>query len=73
MPVTLYRWYYEDGTPVDTTVGFVKMQENKLAVGDNSLDGAAGDALGYKPNYKYSADEADVALALKVKKESGPR
>ena len=74
MPVTLYRWYYEDGTPVDSTVGFVKMVENRFALlkpADSAV--ANGDALGYKPDYKYSADVADVGLALKVKKESGAR
>ena len=74
MPVTLYRWYYEDGTPVDSTVGFVKMVENRFALLEPADSAVAnGDALGYKPDYKYSADVADVGLALKVKKESGAR
>ena len=74
MPVTLYRWYYEDGTPVDSTIGFVKMVENRFAL-QEPTDSAVvyGDALGYKPDYKYSADDADVGLALKVKTESGTR
>ena len=70
MPVTLYRWYYEDGSPVDTTVGFVNMVDNKLVAEEGFVE---GDARGYKPDYKYSADDVDVGLALKVKKESGPR
>ena len=74
VPVTLYRWYYEDGTPVDSTVGFVKMVENRFALLEPADSAVAnGDALGYKPDYKYSADVADVGLALKVKKESGAR
>ena len=31
------------------------------------------DAHGYKPDYKYTADDADADLALSVKKESGAR
>lgn len=74
MPVTLYRWYYEDGTPVDSTIGFVKMEENRFALLEPADSAVVnGDALGYKPDYKYSADVADVGLALKVKKESGAR
>lgn len=70
MPVTLYRWYYEDGSPVNSTVGFVHMVDNKLVAGDGPLK---GDARGYKPDYKYSVDEADVSLALQVKSWSGVR
>ena len=70
MPVTLYRWYYEDGSPVDSTVGFVNMVDNKLVSGDGFVE---GDARGYKPGYKYSAADADVGLALQIKKESGTR
>ena len=70
MPVTLYRWYNEDGSPVDSTVGFVNMVDNKLVAEEGFVE---GDARGYKPDYKYSADDVDVGLALKVKKESGPR
>ena len=68
MPVTLYRWYNEDGSPVDSTGGFVHMVENKLVAGDGFVD---GDARGYKPDYKYTAYEADVGLALQVKSQSG--
>ncbi len=74
MPVTLYRWYYEDGTPVDSTVGFVKIVENRFALREPADSAVVnGDAFGYKPDYKYSADEADVNLALKLKNGSGPR
>lgn len=74
MPVTLYRWYNEDGSPVDSTVGFVKMEENRFALLEPADSAVVnGDALGYKPDYKYSADVADVGLALKVKNGSGAR
>lgn len=70
MPVTLYRWYNEDGSPVDSTVGFVAMSENLLAAGGEAID---GDARGYKPDYKYSLDLADAELAWRVKEGSGVR
>ncbi len=70
MPVTLYRWYNEDGSPVDSTVGFVSMKDNLLTAGGDALD---GDALGYKPDYKYSADIADADNAWSVKTGSGAR
>ena len=70
MPVTLYRWYNEDGSPVDSTVGFVSMKGNLLTTGGEALD---GDALGYKPDYKYSADIADADNAWFVKIDSGAR
>ena len=63
MPVTLYRWYYEDGSPVDSTTGFVKMLDNKLVSGDGLVE---GDARGYKPDYKYAAAEADVGRGLQI-------
>ena len=70
MPVTLYRWYYEDGAPVDSTVGFANMKSNwHTGGGEDSIT----DARGYKPDYKYTADAADADLALSVKKESGAR
>ena len=69
-PVTLYRWYNEDGTPVETTVGFVNMTDNKIASGASVTE---GDALGYKPSYKYTLDDADVSLAWRVKSQSGVR
>ena len=70
MAVTLYRWYNEDGSPVDSTVGFVSMKDNLLTAGGDALD---GDALGYKPDYKYSADIADADNAWFVKIDSGAR
>ena len=70
MPVTLYRWYYEDGAPVDSTVGFADMKSNwHTAGGEDSIT----DAHGYKPDYEYTADAADADLALRVKKQSGAR
>ena len=70
MAVTLYRWYNEDGSPVDSTVGFVSMKDNLLTAGGDAID---GDALGYKPDYKYSADIADADNAWFVKIDSGAR
>ena len=70
MPVTLYRWYNEDGSPVDSTVGFVNMVDNKLVAEEGFVE---GDARGYKPDYKYSADDVDVGLALLLKSQSGAR
>ena len=70
MPVTLYRWYYEDGAPVDSTVGFADMKSNwHTAGGEDSIT----DAHSYKPDYEYTADAADADLALRVKKQSGAR
>lgn len=68
MPVTLYRWYNEDGSPVDSTVGYVAMKDNLFTAGGKSVD---GDALGYKPDYEYSADIADADNAWYVKSHSG--
>jgi len=70
MPVTLYRWYNEDGSPVDSTVGFVNMVDNKFVAEEGFVE---GDARGYKPDYKYSADDVDVGLALLLKSQSGAR
>ena len=70
MPVTLYRWYNEDGSPVDSTVGFVAMKGNLFTAGGESVD---GDALGYKPEYEYHADIADADNAWFIKKDSGAR
>ena len=68
MPVTLYRWYYEDGSPVDSTVGFAEMKSNwHTGGGEDSIV----DSRGYKPSYKYIADAADADLALQVKKQAG--
>ena len=68
MPVTLYRWYNEDGSPVDSTVGFVAMKDNLFTAGGKSVD---GDALGYKPDYDYSVDFADADNAWIVRTDSG--
>ena len=68
MPLTLYRWYYEDGAPVDSTVGFADMESNWHTAGGEDF---ITDARGYKPDYKYTADSADAELALRVKKQSG--
>ena len=70
MAVTLYRWYNEDGSPVDSTVGFVAMKGNLFTAGGESVD---GDALGYKPEYEYHADIADADNAWFIKKDSGAR
>ena len=70
MAVTLYRWYNEDGSPVDSTVGFVAMKGNLFTAGGKSVD---GDALGYKPDYEYRADIADADNAWLIKKDSGAR
>ena len=66
--MTLYRWYYEDGAPVDSTVGFADMKSNWHTAGGEDF---ITDARGYKPDYKYTADSADAELALRVKKQSG--
>lgn len=68
MAVTLYRWYNEDGSPVDSTVGFVAMKDNLFTAGGKSVD---GDALGYKPDYEYSADIADADNAWIIRTDSG--
>ena len=70
MSVTLYRWYNEDGSPVDSTVGFVAMKGNLFTADGESVD---GDARGYKPDYKYDADLASAELAWRVKEQSGTR
>lgn len=69
-PVTLYRWYNEDGSPVDSTVGFAEMKSNwYISGGEDDLN----DARGYRPDYKYNLDDADAGLALKVERLSGTR
>ena len=72
LPVTLYRWYNEDGSPVDSTVGFVNMVENKFSVVGSDLD-FADLAVGFVPDYKYESGLADVSLVLRLKNESGSR
>lgn len=73
-PVALYRLYI-DNAPVDTTVGFVKMVDNWMTVGEESLESLPGDnsARGYKPDYDYKADDADADLAWSLKGKTGPR
>jgi len=68
MAVTLYRWYNEDGSPVDSTVGFVAMKDNLFTAGGKPVD---GDALGYKPDYDYNVDFADADNAWIVRTDSG--
>ena len=46
------------------------MKSNWLVAGGENLE---GNAHNYKPDYKYEIDLADAELALKVKKQSGPR
>ena len=72
LAVTLYRWYNEDGSPVDSTVGFVNMVENKFSAGGSDSD-FADHAVGFVPDYKYESGLADVSLVLRVKNESGSR
>ena len=72
LPVTLYRWYNEDGSPVDSTVGFVNMVENKFSAGGSDSD-FADHAVGFVPDYKYESGLADVSLVLRLKNESGSR
>lgn len=67
--VSLYRLWDGD-TPIDSTIGFVKMVDNWYAGGGKD---AAGEARGYKPEYEYNADAADAALAWKIKQQAGPR
>ena len=68
LAVTLYRWYNEDDSPVDSTVGFVAMKDNLFTAGGKSVD---GDALGYKPDYEYSVDFADADNAWIIRTDSG--
>lgn len=68
-PVSLYRLYDSTGTPVDTTEGFVKMQNDWFAVGGEEL---VGDARGFAPDYTYALDSANADLAWKIKERSGP-
>jgi len=68
-PVTLYRLYDSTGTPVDTTEGFARMQNDWFAVGGEEL---AGIAQGFVPSYKYARDSANADLAWKIKERSGP-
>jgi pectate lyase len=69
-PVAVYRLENEDGTPDDATLGFVYMIDNWFGNGGENL---AGDALGFKPDYKVSVEKAGAELAVRVKNEAGPR
>lgn len=69
-PVSVYRLENEDGTPDKTTKGFVYMDDNWFGRGGKNL---SGNARGFKPGYKVSVDEASAELAVRVKKEAGPR
>lgn len=69
-PVDVYRLENEDGTSDESTVGFVYMASNTFGRGGEEL---AGDAQGYKPDYKASIDDAGAELAARVKNEAGPR
>ncbi len=69
-PFAVYRLENKDGTPDKSTLGFVKMDGNVYGRGGEEL---AGDALGYKPDYKISVGESGAELAVRVKNEAGPR
>ena len=69
-PVALYTFYDEDGAPVDTSMGFVRMKSNWIVTGGEDLE---GNALGYKPDYKVSVDEVGAKIAVRIKNEAGPR
>ena len=69
--VLLVGGYDEDDAPVDSTLGVAALTENWFMVGSSENSGKSGKAL--KPEYKYSADDADADLAWKVKGQSGPR
>ena len=69
-PVTLYRWYNEDGSPVDSTVGFAEMKSNwHIAGGVDQVNGEQR----YAPEYQYHLDKADAGLALEIERQSGVR
>ena len=69
-PVALYRLENEDGTPDAATKGFVYMIGNWFGRAGENL---AGDALGFKPDYKVTLEDADAELAVRVRNEAGPR
>lgn len=73
-PIALYRLYL-DNVPVDSTMGFAKMVDNWITVGEDQLGALPGDnsARGYKPDYQYTVDEADADLAWNLKQKAGPR
>ncbi len=69
-PVAVYRLENRDGTPNKATFGFVYMIDNWFGRGGENL---AGDARGYKPDYKVLVDDAGAELAVRVKSGAGPR
>ena len=68
--VSLYGLFDEDGAPIDTTVGFVKMSANLVVEGDGEF---ANDSQISKPDYRYTLDDADALLAGRIRDNSGPR
>ncbi len=69
-PVADYRLENQDGTPDVATQGFVYMRDNLFGLGGENL---AGDAHGFKPDYRVVVEKADAELAVRVKNEAGPR
>ena len=69
-PVAVYRLENEDGTPDESTLGFVKMDGNMFGLGGEDL---AGDANGYELDYMVLVEIPDAELAVRVRNESGPR
>ena len=70
VPVRGYRLKIEDGSPDKATEGYVYMIDNWFGRSGEEL---AGDAKGYKPDYKVSVDESGAELAVRVKNGAGPR
>ncbi|WP_295071471.1 right-handed parallel beta-helix repeat-containing protein [uncultured Fibrobacter sp.] len=70
VPVRDYRLKIEDSSPDKATEGYVYMIDNWFGRSGEEL---AGDAKGYKPDYKVSVDESGAELAVRVKNEAGPR
>ena len=66
-PVRKFSFVDDEGVPVDTTIGFVTMLSN-LNAGEDVQD-----SLGYRPDYKYSADEIDADFAWRVRNRGGTR
>ena len=69
-PVAVYRLENEDGTPDESTLGFVKMDGNMFGLGGEDL---AGDANGYELDYMVLVEIPDAELAARIKNEAGPR
>ena len=70
VPVRGYRLKNEDGSPDESTVGFVYMDSNTFGRGGEEL---AGDANGYELDYMVLVEIPDAELAVRVRNESGPR